>query len=116
METAQRSTLMVEDLYQYTDTASGVNGFAAVGDDEIATFREQGYLVVHNAFVAADVQHALAGLLDLIEGKNPDFTEVQFEPGFADQAHSYAREKKQDIVRKLFHFVEYDARLKAMSE
>jgi phytanoyl-CoA hydroxylase len=116
MATAQRSTLMVEDLYPSTDIAGGVDGFDAVRDNEIAAFREQGYLVVHNAFAPADVQHALAGLLDLIEGKKPEFTEVQFEPRFADQAHSYPTEKKQDIVRKLFHFVEYDARLKAMSE
>ena len=29
---------------------------------------------------------------------------------------TYPREKKQDIIRKLMYFVDYDARLKAMSE
>jgi phytanoyl-CoA hydroxylase len=107
---------VVDDLYHHRGFASGVDGFEAVGDGEITAFREQGYLVVHNAFAAADVQNALAGLLDLIDGQNPNYNGVQFEPRFADQAHSYPRERRQDIVRKLFYYVEYDARLKAMSE
>lgn len=114
--TEHTATLAVEDLYHHRDFASGVDGFAAVGDDELAAFREHGYLVVQNAFATADVQSALAGLLDLIDGQNPDFTGVQFERRFADQAHTYPRDKKQDIVRKLAYFVEFDARLKAMSE
>ena len=103
-------------LYRYSDFARGVNGLAAVGDDEIATFHEQGFLVVENAFTPEEVQAALDGLLDLIDGKNPDFTGVQFEKHMLDQVATYPRERKQDIVRKLMYFVDYDERLKAMSE
>jgi phytanoyl-CoA hydroxylase len=103
-------------LYRYSGFAKGVDGFASVGDAEIARFHEQGYLVVNDAFNQQEVRDALDGLMDLIDGKNPDFTGVQFEAQFRDVAHTFPREKKQDIIRKLMYFVNYDARLKAMSE
>ena len=40
--TEQNSTLTVEVLYRHKDIASGVDGFAAVGEDVIVAFHEQG--------------------------------------------------------------------------
>src|SRR5437764_5009642 len=54
------------DLYRFGGVATGVDGFANVGDEQIAHFREQGYLVVNNAFTPTEVQGALDGLLYLI--------------------------------------------------
>ena len=112
----QCATPDMATLYRYSDFAQGVDGFAAVDDEQIAAFHEQGYLVINNAFTQEEVQASLDGLLDLIDGKNPDFTGVQFEAHMLDQVATYPREKKQDIIRKLMYFVNYDARLKAMSE
>lgn len=104
------------DLYRYNTFAEGINGFAAFADEHVARFREQGYLVIHNAFTPAEVQAALDGLLDLIDGKNPDFTGVQFEAAAQGVLDTLAPEEKQDCVRKLMSFVKYDGRLKAMAE
>lgn len=106
----------VDYLYPSDAAADGVDGFAAVTDEEIARFHEQGYLVIHNAFNGPEVAAALEGLLDLIEGKNPDFKGVNFEAKARDILHTLSRENKQDAVRKLAWFVEYDARLKALSD
>jgi hypothetical protein len=67
------------DLYRAQQAAGGVNGFAAVDDQQIALFHQQGYLVVHNAFTGAEVAGALAGLLDLIGGTYPAYRGVQYE-------------------------------------
>lgn len=102
-------------LYPSDALADGVDGLAAVDGEAVARFHEQGYLVVHNAFTASEVAAALEGLLDLIDGKNPEFRGVQFEARARDILHTLSREEKQDAVRKLQWFVEYDARLKALS-
>ncbi len=68
-----------EHLYQHNGLANGVDGCANVTADHVAHFREQGYLVVHNAFSRAAVQAGLDGLLDLIAGKNGDFKGVMHE-------------------------------------
>lgn len=66
-------------LYRPGDVAEGVDGFDGVTEEEIARFHEQGYLVIHDAFSPTEVDAALAGLLDLIDGKNPAFKGMQFE-------------------------------------
>src|SRR5271165_5474478 len=104
------------DLYRDDVIARGVDGLAAITDEHIAFFREYGYLAVHNAFTQADVDATLAGLLDLIDGKNPEFTGVWFEAAVRDQLAAMTPEEKQDVVRKLQGFVRFDARLQAMAE
>jgi len=103
-------------LYQYHALADGVDGYAAVTEAQIDLFHEQGYLVIHNAFSPEEVQSALDGLLALIDGQNPAFTGIQFEAKAREMLSSLPQEQKQDLVRKLMHFVDYDARLKALAE
>lgn len=103
-------------LYRFEKSVEGVRGFAAVGDRELKHFHEQGFLIIQEAFGPQEVQPAIEGLLDLIGGRNPAYGEVLFESGAPDEAASLSREEKQDYVRKLFHFVNFDARLKAVSE
>ncbi len=105
----------IAHLYQAGGVAYGVDGFDGVTDEHVALFHEQGFLVVNDAFSPAEVERALAGLLDLIGGKNPAFKGVQFEAAVRDRLPTLPAEQRQDVVRKLAWFVEYDARLKALS-
>lgn len=106
----------MDGLYQYHALAGGVANFAAITDEHVAHFHEQGYLVVEQAFSPTEVEVALDGLLDLIDGKRPDFTNIQFEAKARDLLPTMSPEQKQDVVRKLMGFVEYDARLKTLAE
>ena len=106
-----------EWLYRYAaiDT-TGVPGLDAVGDEQVGSFHQRGYLVVHDAFTPAETQAARQGLVDLIDGSNPDFAGVQFENSVADRLDELTSEQRQDAVRKLFTFTDYDARTRALVE
>jgi phytanoyl-CoA hydroxylase len=104
------------DLYRFRSVADGVVGFDAITDAQIAQFHTQGYLVVYDALPPGEVQDTLDGLLDLIDGKNPGYRGVQFEGKARAMLDTLPAEKRQDAVRKLWRFVEYDARLKALAE
>ena len=104
------------DLYRYHTAAPGVTGLGACGPAEVAFFRDQGYLIVHDAFSPAQVQAALDGILDLIAGKDPSFRGVQFEGAARDRMGAMPPEEKQDLVRKMWLFVDHDARLRAIAE
>lgn len=103
------------DLYQFAVTADPIDTLDAVTADDLARFHEQGYLAIRQAFTPAEVEAALTGLLDLIDGKNPEFTGIQFERHARERLADLRREEKQDYVRKLMWFVKYDARLEALS-
>lgn len=113
--TATRETDYPADLYQFARVAQGVQGFAGITPAHLDQFHEDGYLVVHNAFTAAEVAAALDGLLDLIGGSRPDFHGLEFESWGADHASEPNREAKQDYIRKLMSFVAYDDRLNALA-
>ncbi len=104
-------------LYDFQGLATGVDGFANVGDEQIAYFQEQGYLVVNNAFSPTEVQAALDGLLHLVSGQNTEYKGVMFEKKAQGvPVDTLPPEQKQDYVRKFMWFVDYDPRLKAMAE
>lgn len=111
------STPAPDGLYRYDGLAGGVTGFDSVTEREIARFREQGYLVVHDAITIDRVQDALDGLLDLLAGRSPSFDSVDYEPS-VDPAtlDGLAAEERQDYVRKFMWFVGHDERLRALSE
>jgi len=103
-------------LYSYAATVEdGVAGLSSVTERDIETFHERGYLVIHDAFSQAETQAGLQGLADLIDGKNPDFEGVQFENVVLDKLENLSSEERQNAVRKLFYFIEYDERLKALA-
>ena len=105
-----------EWLYRYAALASqGVDGLRAVTAADIAQFHERGYLVVRQAFSAAEIKAGLTGLVDLIDGKNPDFKGLQFENAVKDKLVTLSAEEKVDAIRKLFYYVEFDPRLKALA-
>ena len=113
----QASRPAPDGLYRYDGLAEGVTGFDSVTEREIARFREQGYLVVHEAFAIDRVQDALDGLLDLLAGSSPTFDSVDYESS-VDPAtlDGMAAEERQDYVRKFMWFVGHDERLRALSE
>lgn len=102
------------DLYRFDTIAEGIEGFGAVTDADLDFFREHGYLVIHHAFTPAETAAALEGLLDLIDGKVPEFEGIQFETWARDHLDTISREAKQDYIRKLMAFTPYDARLDAV--
>lgn len=103
------------ELYQPAGTGFGVDHFEDIGPQEIAFYREHGYLMVRQAFNPQETAGALQGLVDLIMGRRPDFDGLHFEAGAKDILPTLTPAERQDAVRKIWHFVEYDARLKALS-
>jgi phytanoyl-CoA hydroxylase len=106
-------------LYQYHGVLKGIDGFATYDRDPAecrAYFDEHGFLSIEGAFTPEEVQSSLEGLLDLIDGKRPDYRHIQFEAKARGVLHTLPAEQKQDFVRKIFHFVDYDARLRAIAE
>ncbi len=103
-------------LYRAQQAADGLNGFAAVDDHQIALFRQQGYLVIHDAFTDAEVKAALAGLLDLIGGAYPAYHGIQYEKNTRDRVAALPSAQKQDAIRKLWKMVEYEQRITALAQ
>ncbi|MBS0632101.1 MAG: phytanoyl-CoA dioxygenase family protein [Verrucomicrobia bacterium] len=103
------------ELYQPEAIGQGVEHFSDIGPKEIAFYHEQGYLIVRQAFTPAEVQAGIDGLVDLIMGKRPDFTHIYFEGKARDILPTLNADQRQDAVRKIGDFVEFDARLKAIS-
>jgi phytanoyl-CoA hydroxylase len=103
------------ELYQPIGEGFGVEHFEDIGPGEIAHFQEQGYLIVRQAFDADEVKSSLAGLLDLIMGRNPNFDCILFEAKAQEVLSTLGPDARQDAVRKLMFFVNHEPRLKAIS-
>ena len=103
------------ELYQPVETGFGVERLEDIGPAEAAFYREHGYLMVRQAFTSAEVQDATDGLVDLIMGKRPDFKHVYFEGKAKEILPTLSPDQRQDAVRKIGAFIEFDARLKAIS-
>ena len=103
------------ELYQPAGEGFGVEHFEDIGPEEISHYHDQGYLIVRQAFTDVEMQAAKQGLMDLIMGKNPEYTGVMFEAKAQEILPTLSLEERQDAVRKLMAFVEFDARLKAIS-
>lgn len=111
------SELHAPELYQPQPgaTAVSVARLQDIGPREIALYREHGYLVVREAFTSVEVGSAIAGLLHLIMGGNPQFDGVQFEAKAQEVLPTLSPEQRQDAVRKLWLFSEFEPRMKALS-
>jgi phytanoyl-CoA hydroxylase len=103
------------ELYNPVATGFSVERLEHVGPAETDFFQEHGYLMVRQAFTAAEVEDAIAGLVDLIMGKRPDFKHVWFEEKARGILSTLGPEQRQDAVRKIGDFVGFDDRLKALS-
>jgi phytanoyl-CoA hydroxylase len=102
-------------LYRHGGVAEALAGWEAVTPEEVARFHDQGFLAVEGAFTAAEVRAALDGMLDVIGGKYPEYRGIQFEAAARERLPGLAPEQKQDLVRKISHFIQWDARLHAIA-
>lgn len=103
------------DLYSPGSLARGLDTFDDVTDADIGSYRENGFLIIEKAFNANEIAAATAGLLDLIMGANPDFKHVSYEAQAKERLDQLTSEQRQDAVRKLMNFCDYDKRLQAIS-
>ena len=103
------------DLYQPIATAHSVERLTDIGPAEIAFYHQHGYLAVRQAFTPTEIQNAIDGLVSLIMGRRPDFKHVYFEGKAKEILATLGPEQRQDAVRKLGLFVDFDERLKAIS-
>jgi ectoine hydroxylase-related dioxygenase (phytanoyl-CoA dioxygenase family) len=60
-------------LYCPVETASPIDGWDAIGEPQLAEFRERGFLVIKNAFQAEEVKAALESVDALLGGAVPGY-------------------------------------------
>ena len=105
-----------EQLYRYDNCATGITHIDDFTDEHVTFYRETGYLVIQQVFEPAEIQEAIAGFVDLVTGKYSEFRGVQFESASKKYVRTLPPEQQLDCVRKLQHFVEFEPRMKAMSD
>ena len=102
-----------DDLYRFDTVANSISGgFSAVTDADIDYFHQYGYLVIEDAFTSDEVRDAIAGMVYLMNGKNPDFRAIQFEPKLAKLKDEMDADERRDAIRKIFNFVNHEPRFK----
>lgn len=107
--------LHAPELYTPVATGHSVETLEDIGPEQIAFYRENGYLMVRKAFSPNEVADAIDGLVRLIMGEDPTFKGIWFEAKAAEILPTLALEQRQDAVRKLAYFVSHEPRLRALS-
>ncbi len=103
-------------LYTVAEMATGIaGGFAAITQTDLADYHAKGYMVIQDAFTPQEVQEAIDGMVHLVNGNVAQFRSIQFEAEALDQLDTFTQAQRQDAVRKLAWFSEFEPRLKAMS-
>src|SRR5688572_3730784 len=102
-------------LYEHHGVATALDGWDALTEEQVARYEEQGFLAIDNAFTPEEVSAALDGMLDVIGGKYPGYKGIQFEAVARELLPTLSPEQKQDVVRKISHFTQWDARLHAIA-
>jgi len=87
-----------------------------VDEEAIASFHDQGYLVVDNGLDADTLSGCNAALDDLIDGKFEGFRSVMVEAGAREAFKSMDMAERREVVRKVFNFVDVEPRLTALSK
>ena len=114
---AAQAILYPPELYHFDSVAEGIwGGFEAVTDADVQFFHTHGYLVIQDAFSPEEVRETLDGMLYLMDGKNPDYRGIQYEPKMVKQKSVLSTEERRDIIRKIASFVKFEPRLQAISE
>jgi phytanoyl-CoA hydroxylase len=103
------------DLYSPEAAARGLSSLDDVTDAGIDSYHENGFLIIERAFSEDEIAAATEGLIDLIMGSNPEFNCVSYEATAKDRLDQLTPEQRQDAVRKLMNFCDYDERLLAIS-
>ncbi len=101
-------------LYCNDHVAPMVPTLAAVNGPELASFHEQGFLAIREAFSSDAIGAALAAIDDLIDGSSPTFRGAAFEPG-TGRSDQLPADERHLHVRKLMSFIDHDERLLSLS-
>ena len=104
------------DLYNRERIAEKLDGWDALGEAAAARYREQGFLVIGNAFGDAQVEAARQDLSDLIMGRVEGFAGIKFERWARDKLDQLALEERESAVRKLMDFVQHGDGLRSIAE
>lgn len=112
----QSSDAPPENLYNPQEIITPITCLDEVTEDHLNQYAELGFLSIANVFTADQVQQAKQGLADLIMDQQPDFDGVEFESSAAARLEELTLEQRELVVRKLMHFVPWDARLAALAE
>ena len=92
---------------------SGSDGFGGVSEADIAQFHALGFLVVHNALDAREVELARAGLqAAILQGGD----NISYEAVARDHLPRLSPAERLDSVRKLMPIIDSDARLQQCAE
>lgn len=102
------------DLYKPDGLADSLHGLDGIGDAERARFDEDGFLAVEGAFTPDETRAASDGLNALMRGQE-GFNGIMYENAARERFAELNADERYDAVRKLFNFVEHDARLQALS-
>ena len=95
---AAQAILYPPKLYHFDSLAKGIwGGFEAVTDADVQFFHKHGYLVIHDAFSPEEISETLEGMLYLMDGKNPDYRGIQYEPKMVKQ-NQYCPQKSGAIL------------------
>lgn len=102
-------------LYPTTGQAKRFATLDDLDDNAIASFHENGYLVVDRGLDDATIGDAFEAIDDLIDGKFEGFRSVMVESGAREAFKSMGTEERRAVVRKVFNFVGVEPRLTALS-
>jgi len=105
----------VPELYRPATEAYQVRDLDSISEADLRFYEAQGYLSVAAAFTPEETGDAADGLSDLIMGARPDFKGIYFEQSAREILPSLGLEQRQDAVRKLASFVNFDSRLYALA-
>ncbi len=105
-----------QDLYNPLAKARQIPDLDSLTPGDENFYKESGYLSVARAFSPAEMTAAMEGLLHLIGGGNPEFKGIIFEASVRDVLDTLTLDERQDKVRKLAWFVEFEPRLKAIAQ
>ncbi len=103
-------------LYEAAVVADRLDGLAAVDEQQVAVFHEQGYLAIENAVEQCSLDNAAAAIEDLIDGHNESFECFYFEGWARDKLAQMTRDQRYGAIRKLMDFCRFDKRFEALSQ
>lgn len=104
------------ELYRYDTCAEYLDTLNNITDTQIQRFHEQGYLAVKQAVETDKTEAAAQAMWDLIDGIRPGFRAVHVEAKMRAQYASLSQTERRNAVRKIHRFIDYDDRLKVLSE
>ncbi|PZE22829.1 phytanoyl-CoA dioxygenase family protein [Paenibacillus xerothermodurans] len=111
-EEQQLAKAVADTLYRYDHfpevRAAKLN---EVTDEHVRLFWQQGYLVVDEVLNAEEVRTAIAAVMDAVHGKTAG-VKVQF---VKSEARLKTDDERELAVRKIYDFIQHDARLNAVA-